>query len=155
MRPLLLIALLWIAGCEALPADAGIVSVRSSAPADLDAPAAMLHADFDRHDIIDVSRTAIDVLPGKNVPTLDENRLADYRARLSRLGLRSVPMAPFGSPQERHPTFVLATRGFSGNFTQRGILKAERCPNGVANDYDDQRFESLGSGWCAFTWHSP
>src|SRR5262245_33168896 len=122
---------------------------------DLDALAVMLQADFDRHGIIDVSLTAIDVLPGTRIPTLDQNRLGAYRTRLSRVGLKSVTMTPFGSPSERHPTFALAIRGFSGNFTQRGILKADRCPHGFADRYDDQRFVSLGSGWCTFTWHSP
>jgi hypothetical protein len=154
VKPLLIGALLLAVGCATLPSDADVSALVHTHRQDLDELAAMLQVDLDQHGIIDVSLTTVGVLPGRSIPTLDGNRLDAYRERLSRVGIDSVAMTPLGSPSERHPTFAIAMRGFSGNFTQRGILKADRCPTGFADRYDEQRFASLGSGWCTFTWHS-
>ncbi len=154
MKPFSLVVLIFIAGCGKLPTDVELSSFVGEHRRSLDELAAMLQADFDQHHVIEVSLTEVDVLPGERVPELDASRLGTYRSRLSEAGLQRVVMMPFGKPPERHPAFAVAIQGFSGNFTQRGVLKADRCPTAFADQYDEERFTKLPLGWCTFSWHS-
>lgn len=148
-------ALLFVLGCVELPTDSALSAFLEANSQDLEELAGMLDADFTEHDVIVVSRSTVEVLFGSPVASLDSGRLGAYCLRLSRLGLERVAMTPFGSPTERHPTFEVVTRGFSGNFTQRGVLKAHRCPGSFADTSDEQQFVVLKPGWCRYTWHSP